>query len=367
MMAPLEWTSALLVADRDKNKAPWARMMRNRTVSHIFETSDELAVLLAGVFAAARGGKHVLVAGQGTAASMKAALPAVIALTGSDGIHFSMHAVNFDRARSVDLVNGGAPLSPTVPLCDTHGTVVASGAELLLAAGALDAAKAAHGASGFNVLVMAALDRDGSRLGSVAMIESKKSMPLLISALGARAQLTGTDAVVLRTLLNDIPITLGILIAGVSAGGDKKSLERLECLTAFDAPRMGGRDRQRLFREHASKSGRGARLLVEGRLLSSSSDAAVGSAISERLSTRANHYCHGLHGGCPPAIISSLLIIGRVRSRELRTRNRSTRMTQAAGQIVVQIVQALSWVMHQQRIWRHTQTPRLVQQSCRCC
>ena len=246
-MAPIEWTSALLVADRDQNKAQWARMMRNRKVPHIFQTSDELAALLAGLLRSARNGKHVVLAGQGTAASMKAALPAATALTGSDGMRFSMHAVNADRARSIDLVNGGAPLSPTVPLCDTHGTVVTSGAELQLAAGGLDAAKAAHGASGFNVLAMIALDGDGSRLGSLVMIESKKPMPQLMLALGAKAQMIGTDAVALRTLLKNIPITLGILIAGVSAAGDKKSLERLECLAALDAPRMGSRDAQLLI------------------------------------------------------------------------------------------------------------------------
>ena len=246
-MAPIEWTSALLVADRDQNKAQWARTMRNRKMPHIFETSDELAALLAGLLRSARDGKHVVLAGQGTAASMKAALPAAIALTGSDGIRFSMHAVNADRARSVDLVNGGAPLAMTVPLCDTRGNVVTSGAELQLAAGGLDAAKAAHGASGFNVLAMIALDGDGSRLGSLVMIESKKPMPQLMSALGAKAQLMGTDAVVLRTLLKNIPITLGILIAGVSAAGDRKSIERLECLAALDAPRMGSRDAQLLI------------------------------------------------------------------------------------------------------------------------
>ena len=34
---------------------------------------------------------------------------------------------------------------------------------------------------------MIALDGDGSRLGSLVMIESKKTMPQLMSALGAKA------------------------------------------------------------------------------------------------------------------------------------------------------------------------------------
>ena len=76
-MAPsIQWTTVAIVAHHATHKTTWARMS-GKQIPHVFSLPDgesTFVAFLVSLLRSVQAGKTVLVAGQGTAVTMKAAL-----------------------------------------------------------------------------------------------------------------------------------------------------------------------------------------------------------------------------------------------------------------------------------------------------